>query len=378
MPHSTTPLHQILLRHAPVHGANGKLLAIRLDWQSQCGTPSIEPEHLMPSLVQHLCGPGSNWILPVDSPQALASPALDALPNSVWLDYSADLAEHPASLERLSQLSDRGITLVCQQALSPKSPLAAKTLFGSPVEGAARLQTDIRTLDQMESAFRHGATATLGWPIHNAIAPGTGNGESDIRIVLEVLKRIDEGDAVDKIEACLDRSPTLSFRLMGYLNSAACNLRSEVSSLRHAIMMLGYSRLRQWVALLLASSVETPRTRPLMQASIRRAFFLQNIAACQGNSADHGDLFLCGAFSMLDQMLGKPMSMLLDDMPISIEVKDSIVRDSGPLAPYLRLAKLLESADPVDPEEAYEATATTQQEVNHSLLEALNLAFATE
>ncbi|WP_293995863.1 EAL and HDOD domain-containing protein [Sphaerotilus sp.] len=373
----TSPLNQITLRHAPVHGAHGKLLAIRLDWQAPADAPAIEVEPWLPSLVGYLCGPGACWMLPVPSAQALASPALDQLPNSVWLEYSAQLLAQPAAVDRLGHLAARGLTLVCQQPLPPKHPLAERTLIGSPVEGAQRLQTGIRSLDQMESAFRHGATATLGWPIHNAITASPGNGESDIRIVLEVLKRIDEGDAVDKLESCLDRSPTLSFRLMGYLNSAACNLRSEVSSLRHAIMMLGYSSLRQWVALLLASSVETPRTRPLMQASIRRAFFLQKIAACQGNTDDHGDLFLCGAFSMLDQMLGKPMAALLEDMPIAMEVKDSLVHDRGPLAPYLRLARLLESEGPFDHEEACEATATTRQEVNHALLEALNLAFAT-
>lgn len=376
MPH-TSALNQITLRHAAVHGTNGRLLAIRLDWQMPVGTPTPAPEMLLPELVKSLCGPNARWMIPVQTPEALACTALDALPNSVWLDYSPALAHDTASVKRLCGLSERGLTLVCQQTLASASALASKTLFGSPLERAQRLQTGIRTLDQMESAFRHGATTTLGWPVHNPITPGSGNGEADIRLVLEILRRIDEGDSVDKLEACLDRSPTLSFRLMGYLNSAACNLRTEVSSLRHAIMMLGYARLRQWVALLLASSVETPRTRPLMQASIRRAFLLQKIAACQGNLDDHGDLFLCGAFSLLDQMLGKPMSTLLDTMPIAAEVKDSLVRDQGPLAPYLRLARLLEGDHPIDPEDTYEATATTRQEVNLALLEALDMAFAT-
>ncbi|MBP8270908.1 MAG: HDOD domain-containing protein [Sphaerotilus sp.] len=376
MPHASA-LNQITLRHAAVHGGNGRLLAIRLDWQMLPGVDAPAPEALLPELVQFLCGPSAQWMLPISTPEALACPALDALPSTTWLDYHIALLDDAASLARLQRMADRGLTLVCQQRVPPHATLASRTLLGSPVLGEQRLLTGVRTLDQMESAFRHSATTTLGWPVHNPVTPSSGNGEADIRLVLEILRRIDQGDSVDKLEACLDRSPTLAFRLMGYLNSAACNLRSEVSSLRHAIMMLGYARLRQWVALLLASSVETPRTRPLMQAAIRRAFLLQKIAACQGNLDDHGDLFLCGAFSLLDQMLGKPMAALLDTMPIAAEVKDSLVRGTGPLAPYLQLARLLESESPMDPEAIHEATATTRQEVNHALLDALNMAFAS-
>lgn len=367
MHHSST-LNQITLRHAPVHGTHGRLLAIRLDWQAPTDRPTPGAETILPDLVGYLCAPYARWMLPVETPAALACPELDHLPSSAWLEFDAALVDDAASLQRLLRLAARGLTLVCRSPLAPGVPPGLR-----PVSVA----TGMQTLEQMENATRNGTTTTIGWPVHNPIIPGSGNGEADIRLVLEILRRIDEGDSVDQLESCLDRSPTLAFRLMGYLNSAACNLRSEVSSLRHAIMMLGYARLRQWVALLLASSVETPRTRPLMQASIRRAFLLQKIAACQGSQDDHGDLFLCGAFSLLDQMLGKPMSALLESMPITAEVKDALVRDEGPLAPYLRLARQLESDVPVDMEESCEATATTRLEVNIALLEALNLAFAT-
>lgn len=375
--HSTSALTLTTLRHAAVHGANGRLMAMRLDWQMPAGQATPTAAALLPELVQFLCAPNTRWMVPVSTPQDLSSPALDALPAGNWIEFDASLAVDPDMRERLQRLMNRGLGLVCPQPLPHHTALAAQTLIGSPLDGERGLRTGVRTLDQMERAFQQGATATLGWPVDNPIVPGVGNGEADIRLVLEILQRIDHGESVDKLEACLDRSPTLAFRLMGYLNSAACNLRSEVSSLRHAIMMLGYARLRQWVALLLASSVETPRTRPLMQASIRRAFLLQKIATCQGSQDDHGDLFLCGAFSLLDQMLGKPMSALLESMPITAEVKDALVRDEGPLAPYLRLARQLESDVPVDMEESCEATATTRLEVNIALLEALNLAFAT-
>jgi EAL and modified HD-GYP domain-containing signal transduction protein len=52
----------------------------------------------------------------------------------------------------------------------------------------------------------------------------------------------------------LKNDPTLAFRLLRYINSPAFGLRVEVTRFRHAIMLLGYQRLKRWLALLLASA----------------------------------------------------------------------------------------------------------------------------
>ena len=48
-------------------------------------------------------------------------------------------------------------------------------------------------------------------------------------------------------------------RLLRYINSPAFGLRVEISSFSHAIMMLGYQRLKRWLA-------------PLLDGTIRSAF----------------------------------------------------------------------------------------------------------
>ena len=61
-------------------------------------------------------------------------------------------------------------------------------------------------------------------------------------------------EPIEKLENTLKRDPSLAFKLMRYINSPAFGLRVEISSFRHAIMMLGYKRLKRWVALLLATA----------------------------------------------------------------------------------------------------------------------------
>jgi c-di-GMP phosphodiesterase len=364
-------LDHICLRHAPLHAADGRLLALRLDWDALSGQsrPGVE------ALLAALPTTSRAWVLPLAEADDLEVVAATGLPKGSFVEFDAAWAS-TAAAKSLPALASAGVRLISRGRLPSSSPLAAQISLCVDTVGHRQLHTRVQSLQQMEHAFAQGAAAVLGWPVHNDIVPTAGNGEADVKLVLEILSRIDRGDPVARIEPLLDRSPTLSFRLMGFLNSAACGLRTEATSMRHAIMMMGYNKLRQWVALLLASAVETPRTRPLMQASLRRGFLMQEIAACLGHPEAHGDMFICGMFSLLDQMLGKPMAALLADMPLSREVLDCLGPGQGPLAPYLSLARQLEGGDVFDLPAACEATATTPAEVNRSVLSALDRAFA--
>jgi EAL and modified HD-GYP domain-containing signal transduction protein len=136
-------------------------------------------------------------------------------------------------------------------------------------------------------------------------------------------------------------------------------------------MLLGFRKLKQWLSLLLTAAVETPRTRPLMQASLRRAFLMQEVAQCLGSRDDRGDMFLCGVFSLLDKMLGQPMAELVRCVHLPEVITQCLAHECGPLKPYLDLARQVESGLAFDLEAVCESTATTPTEVNLAVLRAL-------
>ena len=111
----------------------------------------------------------------------------------------------------------------------------------------------------MEAAFARGAHAVLGWPIDDAIKRHRGAhrqavAQPDLQVVVELIHRVDNEEPIDKLENTLKRDPSLAFKLLRYINSPAFGLRVEISSFRHAIMLLGYQRLKRWLALLLATA----------------------------------------------------------------------------------------------------------------------------
>ena len=242
-----------------------------------------------------------------------------------------------------------------------------------------KLVNGITTLDALDSAWANGAQFALGWPVLGDVVANdqTSKGESNLQLILELMKRIDQAEHVDNIEPLLDQSPTLSYRLLRYLNSPASGLDREIDSLRHAVMLVGYGQLKSWLALLLATAVESPRARPLIDASIRRAHLMQEFADRLGISQTHGDMFVCGVFSLLDQILGKPMSELLATLPLSDEAAQCLNDNDGPYAPYLTLVRQLESEEAFDIHAACDMAALTVPEVNQSIISSLKKAHAT-
>jgi EAL and modified HD-GYP domain-containing signal transduction protein len=92
----------------------------------------------------------------------------------------------------------------------------------------------------------------------------------DVKVVLDLIHGVDRELPVARLEDVLKRDPTLAFRLMRYLNSPAFGLRVEINSFAHALMLLGYQRLKRWLAVLLASASKGVGAKHLMFAAVRR------------------------------------------------------------------------------------------------------------
>ena len=85
-----------------------------------------------------------------------------------------------------------------------------------------------------------------------------------MQVVLELINRIDREEPIERLDATLKGDPSLAFRLLRTMNSPAFGLQVEINSFRHALMMLGYAKLKRWLALLLASASKDARLKPVM------------------------------------------------------------------------------------------------------------------
>jgi EAL and modified HD-GYP domain-containing signal transduction protein len=185
---------------------------------------------------------------------------------------------------------------------------------------------------------------------------------------------VDRQDPVPKLEATLKKDPTLGFRLLRYLNSPAFGLSVEISSFGHALMMLGYQRLKRWLALLLASASKDANAKPVMFAAVRRGLLMEELGRSSGDAEMRGELFICGVFSLLDRLLKQPVEELIKSVPVPERVQQALQSGSGPFQPYLQMVMAIENESLYDIREGADRLFMGLTEVNRAVLAALRSA----
>jgi c-di-GMP phosphodiesterase len=234
--------------------------------------------------------------------------------------------------------------------------------------------TGVQTVADVDSAFERGAAASVGWPLddesHRSIRPL----QPGQAVVLELLRLVRDDAELSKIDATLKRDPALAFKLLRLVNSAAFGLPVQITSFQHAVMMLGYKKMMRWLSLLLATASKDTNTFPLMHASIRRGMFLEWVGGADESAEIRDELFITGAFSMLDRITGAPFEQLFELISLSENVVDAIVRREGPYAAYLALIESIERSDPIGLTKQLERLAMPVSTCNEALLKAMQSA----
>jgi EAL and modified HD-GYP domain-containing signal transduction protein len=135
-------------------------------------------------------------------------------------------------------------------------------------------------------------------------------------------------------------------------------------------MTLGYKKMMRWLSLLLATASKEVNTFPLMHASIRRGLFMERIGGAD-NPELRDELFIAGAFSLLDRITGAPFEKLFELIALSDTVVEAVVERRGPYAPYLLLIEAIERSDPIALGKQLETLALTPADCNGALLAAM-------
>ena len=314
---------------------------------------------------------------------------------NLLIEVPAFMACDIAHSEAICALYARGNTLLLKGRPRTELPRAVLPCFkhsiidlederrsdAPPPPGITRqishIQAGVRSLADLNASFQRGAVAVLGWPIDDALKP-TGKGAgADLATIVELMRRLDREESLDRLEDVLKLDPTLAFKLLRYINSPAFGLRVEVSSFRHAVMLLGHQRLKRWLALLLASASKDRDMKPVMFAALRRGLLMEQLARASMGAGDEqvrNEAFICGVFSLLDRMMQQSFDQLLKAIPVPDGVRQALVDGVGPYQPFLELVRAVENESIFDVRESAERLLLGNGEINRALLAALAAA----
>jgi EAL and modified HD-GYP domain-containing signal transduction protein len=215
-------------------------------------------------------------------------------------------------------------------------------------KGRRMLAHKVETRERFVNARKNGFTWFQGYffrhPESMRARQIPANQATFLRLLNEVSKsEVDFGE----IETLIKHEPSLTYRLLRYLNSPLLGLSSPVLSVRHALDLLGEIEAARWIRLATTLVMGQNKSSDLVLASLVRARFCELIAI----KVDHGksDLFLMGMLSLMDAILSVPIGMVIKDLSLEPDVKAQLLgAKTGaktPLSPIYDLMLAQEAGD---------------------------------
>lgn len=190
-------------------------------------------------------------------------------------------------------------------------------------------------------------------------------------VIIQLINLVRRQATTVEIEEVLKRDASLSFNLLRFINSSGFGLSCEITSFRHAVMILGLKKLFRWAALLLTTSRAGGVPAAVGTTAIVRGRLMELLAMELLPPDECDNAFVTGVFSLLDTMLGMPMDKALDAISLPESVIAALLLRRGVLAPLLQLTEACESGDDEVFAQVCEELQLSNRQVNLAHLQAL-------
>ena len=263
--------------------------------------------------------------------------------------FAAEAGAHGSRLGRLLPLLDfvkvdlRTMPVVTMLGLVPRLRGTGKRLIAEKVESQAEYKTCLDLgFDYFQGFYFARPSVIAG----RKLSPSQ---LAVVELMNLVTSDADNGD----VERAVKRDVTLSINLLRIVNTPAVGLRQRIDSISQALIVLGRRQLQRWLQIMLyAESHVHGKVRghahsPLLMLASTRARLMellaQRLRPGQPRVADIA--FTVGIMSLMDTLFCVPMADLVEQIPVSDEVTNALLRRTGFFGELLRLAESFEKME---------------------------------
>jgi c-di-GMP-related signal transduction protein len=167
--------------------------------------------------------------------------------------------------------------------------------------------------------------------------------------LVRLLALVMEDAETTAIESAFKLEPGLTVNMLRLTNSVSSGLRTKITSLRHAITILGRRQLQRWLQLLVYTNPQgsTQAINPLLQLAATRGRLMELLAdRLQSRNREFTDqAFMVGIMSLMPALLGMAMEDILAQLPVAQRVKQALDDYGGQHGQLLQLVELTERSD---------------------------------
>lgn len=200
--------------------------------------------------------------------------------------------------------------------------------------GVTLLAEKIETQAEFESCLALGFKLFQGYFLcRPQLVEGKRLNSNEI-VMVELMTVLAEPDVNPaSIEQVIKKDPQLTFRILRIVNSSFYNLIRKIDNLEEAIVLLGISEIKRWCALI-AFSDQSGKPAELNRHTLIRArmceLLADDITGLSGSTA-----FMMGVVSGLDSLLDISLEDILDQVLLTDEIEQAILKGEGPYGELL-------------------------------------------
>ena len=143
---------------------------------------------------------------------------------------------------------------------------------------------------------------------------------------LRILREINQPELdFKKIEDIIKQDVSLSYKLLKFINSSIFGFKTTISSLQHALTLLGQKEITKWVSLIALKGVADDKPSELILNSLIRARFAEKLASIKLSKQFSSDAFLMGMLSHIDVLLDRPLNAILNEIALDDAIKHALL-----------------------------------------------------
>jgi c-di-GMP-related signal transduction protein len=302
----------------------------------------------------------------------LNSEIMEVLPSDkIVLEVLETVEVTPAVVERCTELKARGFTLALDDFVNYEDkwkplldlveivkvdlmPLSPQGLLDT-TKALQRWPSLKLLAEKVDSREMADHCHKLGYHLFQGyyfakptIVAGRKLGHSQMALV-QLLGLVLEDAETGDLEGIFKREAGLAMNLMRLTNSVASGVRTKVTSMRHAITVLGRRQLQRWLQLLLYTKPEGGTVAsPLLQLAATRGRMMELLAGKmhKGKGEFEDQAFMTGIMSLMPTLMGAPLEDILKGISLAAPVADALEKHEGELGIMLQLTEALEIGDP--------------------------------
>lgn len=330
----------------------------------------------------------------------LFNDVLELLPmQSVVLEILETVPPTEAVVQRCRELKEKGFTLALDDVIQVTAeykdlielveiikvdlqPLTTEQLIALSKKlrllGKKMLAEKVDSREQMQLCMELGYELFQGYYFAKpTIIAGKKLNHSQMALMRLMGLVHSDADTVE-LETAFKPEPDLTVNLLRMTNSVGCGCKVRITSLRHAITVLGRRQLQRWLQLLLfASKNQSGTASPLLHLAATRGRLMELLATTQKkNDTIYADsAFMVGIMSLMPALMGMPIADIIAPLGITNEVREALCEGSGSLGKLLALVAATEYGSPKEISECLEQCSGLDNEtLNHCLTQALTWA----